>query len=465
METTNHTAPDLEATTLGALLLEPYQFPEVSGILTADCFVNPANARIYEAIRRMADRGEAIDMITVTERLKHDGNLKSVGGAVYLTGLTLRVGSAVHLVNHAMHLRDLATRRNITTGAGQLLAKATDETADLDDVLDILAKLADSAGDAAVGGAPALPLSRILSDALAAAEKRQALQQSGKVTGIPTGLSDLDKITGGWQGSQLIILAARPAMGKTALALHFAKSAAQAGTPVAMFSLEMANVSLADRLILSECGTEADRYRAGRFTDTDWRGINGAAARLENLPIHIDDNAMASMRRVRSVSKVLQRRGQCGMGILDYLQLVDNQTDKKAQRNREQEVAAASRTAKLLAKELNVPVILLSQLSRNVESRGDKTPILSDLRESGAIEQDADIVAFIHRPAYYGVEEMNTRIYGNIKTEGLGILTVAKQRDGATGTVPFRHNPSMTKITDYRSDVTTPTTADDDGPF
>ena len=239
-------------------------------------------------------------------------------------------------------------------------------------------------------------------------------------------------------------------MGKTALMLHFAKVAARYGTPVCIFSLEMSHVSLSDRLLLSECDVEADSYRNADLSAEDWQELESATARLERLPIHVDDNAVVSMRYIKTRCQILQKRGKCGMIMIDYLQLADTSTGQR-NRNREQEIAQASRQAKIIAKELDVPVVLLSQLSRRCEERADKQPQLSDLRESGAIEQDADIVGLLYRPAAYGIREINTNRFGCISTDGLGIINIAKQRDGATGWAVFSHNPSMTKIRDWDS--------------
>ena len=326
---------------------------------------------------------------------------------------------------------------------------AGDDTKDVADVLDESNKLIDKINALSCGSSAGQSLRDSLTESLKLAEQRQAAYLGGLPTGIPTGISDLNRLTGGWRGSQLIILAARPAMGKTALMLHFAKSAALNGTPVCIFSLEMSHVSLSDRLLLSECEVEVNRFRNGDLSGDDWRQLNEASAQLEKLPIHVDDNAVVSMRYIKTRCHILKKQGKCGLIMIDYLQLADTST-KERNRNREQEIAQASRQAKIIAKELDVPVVLLSQLSRECEKRADKQPQLSDLRESGAIEQDADVVGFIFRPAYYGLDRIETLKYGNISTSGLGIINIAKQRDGATGLVAFSHNPSMTKIGDFQ---------------
>ena len=441
-------AVDVEEKVIGAIVNDPDHLPEIISFLTPECFYEPINAKIFCIISRMYDANEAIDLFTVSQRLKTDPELKETKANVRLIGYTQQVAIGANLVSYATVVKEMFVRRNLIISAQQLASKANDLGTDLSDVLDFQLNTADSSNEIALGSNGAHHIAKTLSKTLKQAESRQILAQSGQATGITTGLTDLNRLTGGWQPSQLIVLAARPAMGKTALMLHFAKEAARAGTPVCIYSLEMSDISLANRLLLSESDVDAWRFRSGHLTPEDWKQLEAAAATLEKLPIYVDDNPVVSMRYVKSRSKLMQKRGQCGLILVDYLQLADTATDKK-NRNREQEIAQASRQAKIIAKELNVPFILLSQLSRSVEGRADKVPILSDLRESGAIEQDADIVSFIYRPAYYKLESIETDSLGVISTEGLGVIYIAKQRDGATGQVVFRHNQSMTKISDF----------------
>ena len=441
-------AVDIEEKIIGAIVNDPDHLPEIISFLTPECFYEPINAKIFGIISRMYDANEPIDLFTVSQRLKSDPELKEAKANVRLIGYTQQVATGANLVSYATIVKDMFVRRNLIISAQKLAAKANDLSTDLSDVLDLQLKTADLSNEIAFCGIGAHHIAKTLSKTLKQAENRQILAQSGQTTGITTGLTDLNRLTGGWQPSQLIVLAARPAMGKTALMLHFAKEAARAGTPVCIYSLEMSDISLANRLLLSESNVDAWRFRSGHLTPEDWKQLEAAAATLEKLPIYVDDNPVVSMRYIKSRSKLMQKRGQCGLILVDYLQLADTATDKK-NRNREQEIAQASRQAKIIAKELNVPFILLSQLSRSVEGRADKVPILSDLRESGAIEQDADIVSFIYRPAYYKLESIETDSFGVISTEGLGVLSIAKQRDGATGQILFRHNPSMTQIGDY----------------
>lgn len=418
--------------------------------LKPEVYYAPKNEFIYRAITSLYDKGEKIDLYTVGRQLEKEGRM----GAdqitpAYLAELTQSVGSASHTEDHVRIVMEKYIARRLLSAGREIAARAADSTTDIADVMDYAAKEIDTIAETVVGGRAGQHIREGIAAALQQAEKRAAAAQRGEVTGITTGLLELDRLTAGWQGSQLIILAARPAMGKTALMLHFAKAAARSGTPVCIYSLEMSSVSLANRLLLSEADVDADAFRNGRLMQEDWKTLESAAARGGRLPIYVDDNPVVSMRYVRNHSRIMAKRGACGMILIDYLQLAEMGGDKS--RNREQEVAQASRQAKIIAKELNVPVILLSQLSRNVEGRADKKPILADLRESGAIEQDADVVAFIYRPAYYGINEMATRSQGTIRTEGLGILSIAKQRDGACGDIPFRHNAAMTRIEDWET--------------
>lgn len=259
-----------------------------------------------------------------------------------------------------------------------------------------------------------------------------------------------------------MVLAGRPGMGKSAVMLHFSHAAAASGVPVCVFSLEMPDTQLAGRMLVGGSGVNSGSFRTGYIDADSWRRLEQAAADLSALPVYLNDRANITMGAIRSQCKAMHRRGRCGMVIIDYLQLLDT-ASRNTNSTREREIAAASRSAKLLAKELDVPVILLSQLSRKVEERTDKTPLLSDLRESGAIEQDADMVLFLDRPAMYGRTEIDAGRYGTISAEGVGLLHIAKNREGATGSIVFRHNESMTRIADYDDPATD--AIGDAGPF
>lgn len=446
-------AVELEQSVIGTLIMEPDRLTEVVGILSPESFCDDRNSFIYKALIEMFDQNTPVDLYNVGKRCDGSSLFGGRTGTLYASECTCKVGSGVNLLFQAQIIQQRYIARLLMYAGSKISTLAGDDTKDVADVLDESNKLIDKINALSCGSSAGQSLRDSLTDSLKLAEQRQAAYLGGLPTGIPTGISDLNRLTGGWRGSQLIILAARPAMGKTALMLHFAKSAALNGTPVCIFSLEMSHVSLSDRLLLSECEVEVNRFRNGDLSGDDWRQLNEASAQLEKLPIHVDDNAVVSMRYIKTRCHILKKQGKCGLIMIDYLQLADTST-KERNRNREQEIAQASRQAKIIAKELDVPVVLLSQLSRECEKRADKQPQLSDLRESGAIEQDADVVGFIFRPAYYGLDRIETLKYGNISTSGLGIINIAKQRDGATGLVAFSHNPSMTKIGDFQENKT-----------
>mgnify|MGYP002578148527 FL=1 len=446
-------AVELEQSVIGTLIMEPDRLTEVVGVLSPESFCDGRNSFIYQTLIEMFDQNTPVDLYNVGKRCDGSSLFEGRTGTLYASECTCKVGSGVNLLFQAQIIQQRYIARLLMYAGSKISTLAGDDTKDVADVLDESNKLIDKINALSCGSSAGQSLRDSLTESLKLAEQRQAAYLGGLPTGIPTGISDLNRLTGGWRGSQLIILAARPAMGKTALMLHFAKSAALNGTPVCIFSLEMSHVSLSDRLLLSECEVEVNRFRNGDLSGDDWRQLNEASAQLEKLPIHVDDNAVVSMRYIKTRCHILKKQGKCGLIMIDYLQLADTST-KERNRNREQEIAQASRQAKIIAKELDVPVVLLSQLSRECEKRADKQPQLSDLRESGAIEQDADVVGFIFRPAYYGLDRIETLKYGNISTSGLGIINIAKQRDGATGLVAFSHNPSMTKIGDFQENKT-----------
>lgn len=446
-------AVELEQSVIGTLIMEPDRLTEVVGMLSPESFCDDRNSFIYKTLIEMFDQNTPVDLYNVGKRCDGSSLFGGRTGTLYASECTCKVGSGVNLLFQAQIIQQRYIARLLMYAGSKISTLAGDDTKDVADVLDESNKLIDKINALSCGSSAGQSLRDSLTESLKLAEQRQAAYLGGLPTGIPTGISDLNRLTGGWRGAQLIILAARPAMGKTALMLHFAKSAALNGTPVCIFSLEMSHVSLSDRLLLSECEVEVNRFRNGDLSGDDWRQLNEASAQLEKLPIHVDDNAVVSMRYIKTRCHILKKQGKCGLIMIDYLQLADTST-KERNRNREQEIAQASRQAKIIAKELDVPVVLLSQLSRECEKRADKQPQLSDLRESGAIEQDADVVGFIFRPAYYGLDRIETLKYGNISTSGLGIINIAKQRDGATGLVAFSHNPSMTKIGDFQENKT-----------
>ena len=422
---------ELEEVILGACLIGREAMPMVADRLRPEMFYFDKNALIYAAMQVMYREGRQIDIITVKNELVARGKLDAAGGPYELTRISGRVASAVHLEYHVLILREKYLRREMILGFHKLLALAADETTDLEGECGTIEHLRD--------------MDTLMDDTLQQVDARRASGSNG-VTGISTGLADLDRLTSGWQRGDLNVIAARPAVGKTAFALHLARAAATAGHHVAVYSLEMQGERLGDRwLIAASPDVNARHLRSGQLTDDEVAQVRTAASELRVLPIHVDDHPVTSMDRVRSSARMLQSKGKCDLIILDYLQLCDMKSDQK-NRNREQEVAQTTRKAKLMAKELNVPVLLLSQLNRGSDGRPFSRPILSDLRESGAIEQDADMVMLLYRPALAGIR---TEPVSKYPSEHLGVVIVAKHRNGETGDVYFAHNPSMTKLGEY----------------
>ena len=436
-------SPELERAILGALILEPDKLPDVAEIVENSAFVGANNGKIYDAMLSMLERGDKIDLYTLSQRPE----LKDRDMLRYFSELTSAVGSGVNVLDHARQLADTETRRRLCLFGYELAARAV---SDPDGVVDWATSEITAIADRVSRPDDIAPLSDVVRATLDDLERRQQARQAGECIGIPTGLRRLDALTGGWRGGQLVVLAGRPGTGKSATMLHFARAAAASGVPVCIFSLEMPAGQLAGRMLVGGSGVDSQAFRVGSVDTTGWSQLEQAGAELSAIPVYLNDRANITIGAIRSQCKAMHRRGRCGMVIIDYLQLLDTST-RNPNSTREREIAAASRSAKLLAKELDVPVILLSQLSRKVEERADKTPLLSDLRESGAIEQDADMVVFIDRPAMYGAQMITTTRYGLISSEGVGVLHIAKNREGATGRIYFRHNESLTRITDYET--------------
>lgn len=444
-EITNPQDVELEEIVLGACLLESKAITLVASILRPEVFYTETNRDIYAALQSLYHAGQAIDIMTIKEELARRGKLESIGGLYTLVRISSRVVSSAHLEYHARILKQKYIRREAILGFHKLLALAADETTDIDDTLADAHTLLDRLENECGTAEHLRSMSQLMEDTIKLIEARVAGNKNG-VTGLPTGFADLDRLTCGWQPGEEIVIAARPAVGKTALALHLARTAASAGYHIAVYSLEMLGERLGDRwLLAATTGVNPDHLRSRQLTPSELRQVHEASTELSRLPIHIDDNPSVSMDYIRSSAKLLQSKGKCDGVIIDYLQLCDMKSDQH-NRNREQEVAQASRKAKMLAKELNIPVILLSQLNRNVEGHPDNRPNLSDLRESGAIEQDADVVLMLSRPALSGRTTDRKSTY---PTEGLGVMDIVKHRNGATRELYFRHDPSMTKLEDY----------------
>lgn len=436
---------DLESVILGACLTETTAMVLVGDKLSPEMFYETKFGEIYSALLSMYHSGKAIDLVTVRAELASRGKLEAVGGAYELVRLAGRVASSAHLEYHALILRQMYIRREMIAGLHTLLASAADEAVDLSDALADLHRLAGHLESGAVSDNCLRDMERLMQDTLEQMDKRVENNRNG-ITGIPTGLRELDRLTAGWQQGDLNIIAARPSVGKTAFALHLALAAGRAGKHVLVNSLEMQGERLGDRWLCAQAANvDAGHLKTGQLDAGERQQALEAARLLSALPVYVDDNPKMSMDHIRSSALLQKSKGRCDLLIIDYLQLCEMKSGQK-NRNREQEVAEASRKAKLIAKELDIPVILLCQLNRECEMRADKRPALSDLRESGAIEQDADVVMLLYRPALYG---LTSERRSKFPSEGLGMVILAKHRNGETGDVYFGHNPAMTKIGEY----------------
>ena len=437
-------APELEEAVIGACLIEQEALPLIADKLRPEMFYDDHHQLIFAALMAMYHAGKKIDILTVKEELARRGNLDAIGGPYAIVQLSSKVASSAHIEYHAQIIHQKYLVREMVVGFNKLLTCAMDETIDIDDTLIDAHNLLDRLEGESGHNAHIRDMETLMADTMEEAERRIAKSVNG-VTGIPTGLTELDKKTGGLQDNDLIVIAARPSVGKTAFALHLARHAALAGNAVAVYSLEMQGERLGDRWLMAACNINPYRWRNGIPNPQEVAEARTTASGLAQLPIYVDDSSSVSMDHIRSSARLLKSRKQCDMIIIDYLQLCDMST-KQVNRNREQEVAQATRKAKLLAKELHIPVVLLSQLNRESENRPGGRPELAHLRESGAIEQDADIVILLYRPAMLHIPTDRESGY---PTEGLGVAIVAKQRNGETGNVYFGHNQSITKFYDY----------------
>lgn len=434
---------DLEEVVLGALMLDKDALPSVLEILRPETFYVNAHQIIFQAIINLFDNSKPIDMLTVTEELRKMGKLETIGGPYTLVELTNRVGSSANIEYHSRIITQKFIQRELIRISNTTIKDAYEDTTDVFDLLDQaeagLFKITQtniSKSYEPLGALSGLALKQI----------EELSKKEDGLTGVPTGFKDLDLLTSGWQPSDLIIIAARPAMGKTAFTLSLARNAAaEYKKPVALFSLEMGNLQLAMRLISAEAEIPGDRLRNGKLhSDAEWKRVHHAINKFNDVPIFIDDTPAINIFELRAKCRRLRKQHGIELVIIDYLQLMTGSGDSKG--NREQEVSGISRALKGMAKELNIPVIALSQLSRSVESRGGtKRPMLSDLRESGAIEQDADIVTFLYRPDYYGI----TADEAGVSTEGMTEVIVAKHRNGPVDTVKLRFTKEFARFTDW----------------
>ncbi len=443
-------AIDLEEVVLGAMMIDKKGVDEVIDILSPDAFYKDAHKHIFESIFKLFENSEPVDLLTVSSQLKKDEKLDLVGGDFYLISLTQRVSSSAHIEFHARIILQKYIQRSLIKISNEIIEDAYDETKDVFDLLDNAeAKLYEvTQGNVKKSTESAQSL------VIQAKKKIEEISNKEGMSGIPSGFHKLDKLTSGWQPSDLVIVAARPGMGKTAFTLTMARNVAvQSNIPVAFFSLEMSSVQLITRLISSETGLSSEKLRTGKLEKHEWEQLNVKVKTLEKAPLFIDDTPSLSIFDLRAKARRLASQYGIKMIMIDYLQLMTAGGSQKGG-NREQEISTISRNLKALAKELAIPVIALSQLSRAVETRGgSKRPLLSDLRESGAIEQDADIVSFIYRPEYYKIDEWDDE--ERSPTEGQGEFIVAKHRNGGLESIRLKFIGHLGKF-DNLDDFDTP---------
>ena len=432
-------AADLEEAVLGAIMLEKDAVLSVLDILKPESFYKDAHQKIYKAIVELSMAEKAIDILTVTEELKKHKVLEEVGGPLYIAQLTSKVASAAHLEFHARIIQQKYIQRELIRVSSDIQRKAFDETRDVDDLLDQAEADLFNIAEGNIKKETA-KINVLVKEAIHQIE--EASKREDHLSGVPSGFTKLDRLTSGWQRSDLIIIAARPSMGKTAFALSMARNiAVEHARPIAFFSLEMSSLQLVNRLIVSETELPSDRIRNGRLEEYEWKQLDYKIRSLVEAPIFIDDTPAISIFELRAKCRRLKVQHQIEAIFVDYLQLMTGTGDNKG--SREQEVSNISRSLKSIAKELDIPVIALSQLNRSVELRsGNKRPQLSDLRESGAIEQDADLVIFIHRPEKYDIYEDEQ---GN-SLVGLAEIILAKHRNGPIGDIQLKFKDESAKF-------------------
>ena len=458
-------AVDLEEVVLGAMMIDKKGVDEVIDILHPDVFYKDSHKYIYEAIFNLFETSEPVDLLTVSSQLKKDGKLEAVGGDFYLIKLTQKVASSAHIEFHARIILQKYIQRSLIKISNDIIEEAYSDATDVFDLLDNAeAKLYEvTQGNLKRSAETAQNL------VIQAKKRIEEISNKEGLSGIPSGFDKLDRLTSGWQPSDLIIVAARPGMGKTALTLSMARNiAVNSEIPVAFFSLEMSSVQLITRLISSETGLSSEKLRTGKLEKHEWEQLNVKVKTLEKAPLFIDDTPSLSIFDLRAKARRLASQHNIRLIVIDYLQLMTAGGSQKGG-NREQEISTISRNLKALAKELNVPVIALSQLSRAVETRGgSKRPILSDLRESGAIEQDADIVSFIYRPEYYKIDEWDDE--ERTPTQGQAEFIVAKHRNGGLENIRLKFVGALGKF-DNLDDFDSPfefqskMNADEENPF
>jgi replicative DNA helicase len=431
-------AVDLEQVVLGAMMLEKTAVNDTIDILSENSFYDPKHQYIYKAIRTLFAATSPVDLVTVTDRLSKSGELSAAGGAGYISQLTNRVGSTANVQYHARIIAEKFIKRELIRVSNEIIKDAFDDTVDVFELLNGAERNLFQIGDGNMSKQVDV-MSNVVRNAIE--EIEVARKNADGISGIPSGFVEIDQVTAGWQRSDMIVIAARPGMGKTAFVLSAARNTALQGFGVAIFSLEMSSVQLVKRLIAGESRINSEKLRKGDLADHEFQQLHSRIQKLAAAPVYIDDTAAISIFDFRAKCRRLKAQYDIQLVIIDYLQLMSAK-DGKNSGNREQEISMISRSIKEIAKELNIPIIALSQLSRSVEQRSDKKPILSDLRESGAIEQDADIVSFLYRPSYYKILKYDD----GTSTQGIGEFLIEKHRNGKTAAVRLRFEDEFARF-------------------
>lgn len=431
---------ETERAVIASIIVDGGCITEVAPMLTPEMLEDKALCSIYKSMLKLYDKGNYIDLITLSNQMVKDG-AKLKEATIYLTELSLKSASGVRAFEWAKQIADRYMRRAFNKMAIDLVRMTADETVDIADSLDFVNEQSDKIVSIAKIDAQTRVLSNITADCIDLLHQRINNRKNGQKTGIPTGIEELDFILGGFKTKKLVVFAGRPGMGKTSVAISFAKYAALKGYPSMIFSLEMPSEEIGDKLLLSECSVDAERYRDGFINTQELDEINASKLGNDKLALRIDDTTNLSIRQLKSKATLAKKKHGIKLIVIDYIQLM---VGKDKSGNREQEISSISRGLKQLANDLDLTVIALSQLNRDVEKRSDKVPMLSDLRESGAIEQDADIVLFAYRPEYYDMQcflDDESQL-----TNGVGRIIIAKHRGGSTGSVYFGYDKAMNKI-------------------
>jgi replicative DNA helicase len=452
-------AVELEAAVLGAMLLEKEAIAKAIEVLDDTAFYRPAHQLIFQAMERLFERGEPVDVLTLIEELRRRGDLEKTGGEYSVTELTTKVTTAANIEYHAHIVLERALMRQLISSSSDVINRAYTETEDALDLLD--------EAEQRIFKISEQRMRKSFVSMNTAVHSTMELLESihGKhsgITGVPSGFTELDNYTGGFQKSDLVIIAGRPSQGKTALVLSIARNASVLhNIPIGFFSLEMSTQQLVMRLICAEARVDAHSVRTGRLPEDEWRKLSTSVGRLYKAKIFIDDTPALGLLELRAKARRLKAEHNVGLIVLDYLQLMQG---PRGAQSREQEISAISRSLKALSKELAVPVVALSQLNRAVEARSDKRPLLADLRESGAIEQDADVVIFVHRPEMFGIDKDEA----GEPTDGVAELILGKQRNGPTGKVKLafvKQYARFENLTRLRDEVLLPPAGPDETPF